>query len=188
MYWLDTLLVVLLSLGALLGLWTGFLWQVARLLSLSLAMAATIFLNEPTAAVLRENLLAGVEPRVAQVIAYIVVFLVSYLLVFYVARMVHHGVRTSELEWLDRVLGALFGAAKIALVLSGLCLLAAHYPHPTAQAWMKESTLVPLFARGLESGLTWVPDRYRVELAEGVEGLQRLLQAQDKKGEDKVER
>jgi membrane protein required for colicin V production len=180
MHWLDTLLLVLLGLGALLGLWTGFLWQVARLLSLSLALTATVCLNEPTSQLLRDNLLAGAEPRVAQVVAYIAVFLLAYLLIFYVARLVHHGVRTSDLEWLDRVLGCVFGLAKFALILSGLCLLAAHYPHPTAQAWLKESTLAPLFAKGLESGLTWVPERYRVELADGVAGLHRILGGKEK--------
>src|SRR6266446_185374 len=55
MYWLDTAILAALGLGAGLGLINGFLWQVARLLSLSLALAGTLLGNAPVAELLREH-------------------------------------------------------------------------------------------------------------------------------------
>ena len=45
MYWLDTAILTALALGAGLGLMNGFLWQVARMLSLGLAVAGTVLAN-----------------------------------------------------------------------------------------------------------------------------------------------
>ena len=46
MYWLDSTILALLAIGALVGAWTGFLWQVARILSLALSLYAAILAND----------------------------------------------------------------------------------------------------------------------------------------------
>lgn len=176
MYWLDTLLLSLLGLGALLGLWSGFLWQVARMAALSLALTAMVLCNESAAAFLHEELLTGMEPRVCQALAYVAVFLIVYLAVFYLARMLHRSVQMSDLEWLDRVCGALLGAVKICVVLAVLCLVAAHSSHPTMQDWLKESKIAPVLARGLQGALIWVPEKYRLELAQGIQGVGEMFE------------
>lgn len=176
MYWLDTLILSLLGLGALLGLWSGFLWQVARLAALSLALSAAVFCNESAAAFLRENMLAGAEPRIVQAVAYISIFLIVYLAVFYIARILHRGVQMSELRWLDRLCGAALGAAKICLVMSVLSLIATHSSHPATQECLKESRLAPVLAQGMEWTLHCIPERYRTELADGIQGMGEMFE------------
>lgn len=180
MYWLDTLLLTLLALGGLLGLWSGFLWQVARLAALSLALSATVLCNVSAAAFLHEQLLVGAEPRLCQAVAYIAVFLIVYLAVFYFARMLHRGIQYSDMQWLDRLFGAVLGAGKISLVLAGLCLVATHSSHPTTQQCLKESRVAPLLAQGMEWTLIWVPEKYRGELAQGIQGFGEMFDSKAK--------
>lgn len=181
MYWLDTLLISLIALGGLLGLWSGFVLQVARLLSMSLALSAAVFLNDPATQFLQEQVVVGAEPRVAQVAAYVTVFLLTYLILIYLARQLRKTVRTSELAWLDRVLGCLLSAGKVTAFLSALCLLAVHYPHPTTQEWAQNSTLVPVFAQGVDTTLSWLPEKYRPELGNGIPGLNPVLGGKEEK-------
>ncbi|MFO0969562.1 MAG: CvpA family protein [Gemmataceae bacterium] len=175
MYWLDTAILSLLGIGALLGLWSGLLWQIARIVSLGLAFAITVVANESSAEFLHQHLLGGAEPRVAQGVAYVAVFLAVYLITFYIARVLHSAVQASDLEWLDRLLGAAFGAAKIAIVIAILCLFATHSTHPAPQTWLKESRLAPVFAQGLQTALALLPEKYRSEMIEGVKGLREIL-------------
>jgi len=181
MYWLDTLILTLLGIGALLGLWSGFLWQVARMAALSLGFSATILGNEWATGVLHDHLLAGAEVRVCQAVAYVAVFLIVYLAILQVARMLHRGVRNSELQWLDRLFGALLGAGKFGIVLGALCLVAAHSNHPTPQGWLKESLVAPALVKGMEWGIVWMPERYRLEVAQALRGVGEMFQRKEKK-------
>jgi membrane protein required for colicin V production len=181
MHWLDSTLLALVGLGAGFGLWTGLLWQMARLVSLGAAFVATVIANDSAAAFLREHILVAAEMHVAQAVGYVVVFILVYLLTLQLARLLHHSIQTSDLEWLDRLLGAGLGAAKVGLVLSGLCLAGAHYPHPTTQDLLKESTLAPVLASGMESALAWLPEEYRTELALNWEGIAALFSGKNEK-------
>jgi membrane protein required for colicin V production len=175
MYWLDTLLLVLLALGVILGFFSGFLWQIARILTLTLALLATVLCNEPASLFCREHLLREVDPRIAQAVAYVLVFLVVYVALFLATRLLYQAIRAADLEVLDRVLGALFGAAKMALVLAACCLAAANYPHPTTRDWMAKSTLAPAFADGMEHVLVIIPEEYKENLRVTLVSLRELL-------------
>src|SRR5438046_804870 len=104
MYWLDTLLLALVALGAVLGFVSGFLLQVRRLLSLRIALAATVAANETASRFCQEQLLRDADPRVSQVVAYVAVFLAVYLVLFLATRLLYEGIRATELVVLDRLL------------------------------------------------------------------------------------
>jgi membrane protein required for colicin V production len=175
MYWLDTLLLALLALGVTLGFFSGFLWQIARILTLALSLVATVICNEPASLFCREQLLRDADPRIAQAVAYVLVFLVVYVVLFLATRLLYEGIRAADLEVFDRVLGGLFGAAKMALVLGACCLGAANYPHPTTRDWMAKSTLAPAFADGMEHVLIIIPEDYKENLRGTLVSLRELL-------------
>ena len=164
MYWLDTLFLALLVLGAGLGFISGFLWQIARIVSLGLSAFATIACNEQATEFCQESLLREADPNVAKAVAYIAVFVGVYLVLFLTTRFLYELIRATDLELVDRVLGAVFGAGKIALIL-GICSLgAATYPHPTTKTMMAKSVLAPAFADGMEHVLVMIPDEYKETL------------------------
>jgi uncharacterized membrane protein required for colicin V production len=74
MFWLDTALLAALSLGAILGARSGLVWQLARLLGLTLALLLAVRLNEPAAALAQGMLLDGADPRLVRLLGYAVVF------------------------------------------------------------------------------------------------------------------
>lgn len=171
MYWLDTLLLTLIGLGGLWGLWSGFVLQMARLVSMSLAVGAAVLLNEPVKQFLLEEVIVGADPRLAQGIAYGVVALLTFLILMYFARKLRRTVRTSELAWLDRWLGFLLSAGKVTAFLAVLCLLAERFPHEKTQGLVRESVLVPVFAQGAGTTISWLPERYQGELDSALSGL-----------------
>jgi uncharacterized membrane protein required for colicin V production len=175
MYWLDTLLLALVGLGAALGFFSGFLWQIARILTLGIALLATIACNEPASLFLRDQLLRDADPRFAQASAYVLVFLLVYVALFLATRLLHEGIRAADLELLDRMLGGLFGAGKMALILGACCLAAANYPHPATRAWMTKSALAPVFADGMEHVLVIIPEEYKENLRGTLVSLRDLL-------------
>jgi membrane protein required for colicin V production len=175
MHWLDTLLLVLLALGGLLGFFSGFLWQVARILSLGVALLATVAFNEQASRFCQDHLLREADPRIAQAIAYVMVFLAVYIVLFLVTRLIYKGIRATDLEMFDRLLGGLFGAGKMALIIGACCLAAANYPHPTSKELMAKSKLAPAFAEGMEHILVVIPDDYKEDLRDTLVSLRDLL-------------
>jgi membrane protein required for colicin V production len=175
MYWLDIVILVLLGLGAGLGFWSGLLWQVARVVSLGLALYATILCNEPATHVLDE-VVRGINARVAQGIAYVVVFHGVYLTLFWLTRLVHKTIKLAHLELLDRLLGALLGAAKMAVVIAIACAVLAALALPLTQEWLDRSTLAPLFGRATEAGIELIPMSYRSRVSDSVHQLRDAVQ------------
>jgi membrane protein required for colicin V production len=175
MYWLDTLILAVLVLGAALGFYSGFLWQIARILALSTALLVTVTCNEPATRFCRDQLLAGADPRIPQAAAYVLVFLAVHLILHLTTRLLYAGIRAADLEMVDRLAGGLFGAGKMALIVGACCLAAANYPHPTTRAWMAHSTLAPVFADGMEHVLVIIPDEYKENLRGTLVSLRDLL-------------
>jgi membrane protein required for colicin V production len=174
MYWLDTVILVLLGLGAGLGFWSGLLWQVARVISLGLSLWATVVCNDPATRVLDEAV-QGIDPRLARGAAYIVVFLGVYLSLFLLTRIVHKIIRATHLEVVDRLLGGLLGAAKMGVVIALACAGLLSLSAPALQEQLAPSTLAPLFGRATEVGIELVPEEYRDRFAEGVQQLRDMM-------------
>ncbi len=178
MFWLDTTILATLGIGAGLGFWSGMLWQVARVLSLAVSLYLTVTLNGPATEALGQHVLQGSDPRLTRGAAYLAVFLASFILFFLLTRLVDGAIRAARLEMFDRLLGALLGAAKMAVVVAGVCSVLAAMTTPTTREWMEQSTLAPLFARGTEAAIALVPDVYRAQAGETVGQMRGMLQRQ----------
>ncbi len=163
MFWLDSTILAVLGLGALLGALSGLLWQVARLAGLVAAVYAAVVLNEPASALVHEGFLQGADPRAARLAAYGGVFLAVYLVFYFLTYLLYQGLEAARLEPLDRLLGAALGLAKAGLILAGLCWGLASYPHPKTQELLGKSLLAPILAEGLDSLLRTLPPEFTID-------------------------
>jgi uncharacterized membrane protein required for colicin V production len=177
-YWLDTIIVAVLAVGAVFGALSGFLWQVARVASVGVAVYAAIYFNDWAAHLLEETLLHGAHPRVSMVLAYLVVFVAIYLAFFCTTLLLERGMMVVRLEPLNRLLGGGLGALKAALVLGAVFLGMASYPHTRTQEVLDRSLIAPTLADGMQLVLVAVPQEYKDWLCNGLESLRELARIQ----------
>jgi uncharacterized membrane protein required for colicin V production len=175
MHWLDLTLLALLAVGAGLGFWSGFILQIARLFCFGLSIAATLLLNEPVTRLLHDRVAPEANVNLLRGVAYLAVFLVVYITLFSLSRLVYKAVRDSKLEILDRVAGAGLGALKMTLILAPACALLAFLALPTTERWMRESAVAPVLAKEMDLALRLVPDGYRNQAQESVEHVRDRL-------------
>ena len=171
MHWLDTTLLLLLACGAVLGFRSGLLWQVARILSLAVGGYATVLFHDSAVNLVRERMLQGADARVIDVVAYAIVFIVTYGALLLIGRGCKGLISVLGLGWIDGFLGAALGTAKAAILVAAICLLAARVHHPQVEQALAESTLASQFAESMEKSLALVPDDAKRNLADAVTQL-----------------
>ncbi len=160
MHWLDTVIIAALGLGAVLGFVSGLFWQLARIASLALAVAAAVLWHDQAIQGLRSWALRDTESSIVEVTAYVGVFLLTYLALFLVTRLLRTWLRATDLAMPDRFFGSFLGTAKAAALLGAGCLLLRHTSHPAAQEWLEHSHLAPVFASASEQVVAHLPEDY----------------------------
>jgi uncharacterized membrane protein required for colicin V production len=168
MYWADTTIVILVLIGAGFGLLSGFLWQVSRIVSFGVALYASIFFHEWASGVLTDAFLQSSDPRVPRVLAFPVVFLTVYLVLFLITLVLERSIKAARLEPANRAIGAILGATKTALILGAIFLAMANYPHPRTQMLMEKSALAPALADVTNLVIIAIPKEYKEELQSGL--------------------
>jgi membrane protein required for colicin V production len=174
-YWLDTAILAVLATGALFGALSGLLWQVARVLSCGVAVYASIYLNDWAAQALQEFALHVADPRLAMVLAYLVVFVAIYLTLFCATLLLERAMTAVRLQPLNRLLGATLGGVKAGLLLGAVFLGMANYPHPSTRELLDRSALAPVLARGMQVVIIAVPQEYKDWLCNGVQTVRQVL-------------
>jgi uncharacterized membrane protein required for colicin V production len=168
MHWFDTTLLALLAMSALLGAWFGLVGQLARLVCVSLSCYLAIQFHEPMANFLQDSVLKEASQLLIDIVAYSVVSVIAYLILYYAARLVRQAVRQTDLDGYDRMLGALLGAGKMSVLLGLVCLGMINYRHPTTEAILEKSQLAELFADGMERIVVMIPEEFKTRLRETV--------------------
>ena len=113
---IDICLLVPLLWGAARGLYKGLVSTVCSIVG----VVAGLYLSSAKAADGAALLSQWFELNDHQlyVIAYILIFVVTVLLVLLLSQLIEHFLKLVTLSWLNRVLGALFGVVKYALIVS----------------------------------------------------------------------
>ena len=168
MHWLDIVILVVLAFGAVMGFWTGLLWQVARVVSLAASIYLAILANDSVAGWIGGQW-KDLNPAVNRIIAFIGVFVLVYAILYLITRLIHQAIKASRLETMDRVLGALLGSAKMAVVMACVCAGMAALALPIFQEWLDQATIAPHFAKGTHVVVGWIPQSYRDRVDEGVQ-------------------
>jgi membrane protein required for colicin V production len=108
-------LVVLAILAALLGrgMWLGLLRQLTSLLALYLGYLAASQYHDRIFSLLRD---ISDNPKVVFLAAYVGLFLVTYLLILLLGKILGQVINMTIVGWFDRLLGGLAGFAKGAIL------------------------------------------------------------------------
>jgi membrane protein required for colicin V production len=176
MHWLDTAIVALLLVGAVLGFLTGFVWQLARIGGLILSIYASAALHDPASRLVRD-VLRDCDERIASGAAYVVVFVFVFVGMYLTAMTLKAILRAMDMENLDRIAGALFGAAKAAVCIGIVCLLLQYWAHPMTREWMSKTQIAPAMAQGTEHAIAMIPPSYKQAVLEGFADLRERLAA-----------
>ena len=122
---LDIILLVLIGIGAVLGFMKGFLRQLAGLLGLvaGLLVAKALYVH------VADEVFSQVTDNMglARGLAFVAIWLLVPLLFLLVASLLTKLMEAVSLGWINRLLGAVLGAAKYALVISLLLMVVDHF-------------------------------------------------------------
>ena len=169
MYWLDTTILAILGIGAVFGALSGLLMQLARLVGFVVALYAAIYFNDGATTLLQDRIVPDAEPLVARIVAYVAIFLLVYLTIFLTTVALERGMKAVRLQVINRVLGALLGAAKLALLLGAVFLGIRYFPNAATQEMMRRSSLAPVLAQGTQNLVVTLAAEYRQDLPDNLE-------------------
>ncbi|HMM11200.1 MAG TPA: CvpA family protein [Bacteroidales bacterium] len=118
---IDTIIIVLLLLGAFRGYRNGLISEITSLIALLLGFVAAYYFSGVTAQFLTEIL--GVGGRFLSILAFIVTLILVMMLIVGLGKVVEKFTESLMLGFFNRVTGAVFGLLKAALILSLLIML-----------------------------------------------------------------
>ncbi len=119
MHFFDVIALIIIILFALKGLKNGLIIELSSLIALLLGIIVAIKFSNVAAAWLSENLTS----QYVSVIAFILVFVFTVIVVHIVARIADKLMKAIALGWLNRLAGAVFGILKAAFLISILLIL-----------------------------------------------------------------
>jgi uncharacterized membrane protein required for colicin V production len=175
MHWLDISILVLIGVGAAMGFATGLLWQVARVASLALSIYLALVTNAQIVEWLGVQW-PDVNPVVNRVLAFIGVFLVVYIFLYWFTGMLHKAIRATRLETLDRALGSLLGIAKMGALAACILGVMAALDLQIFREWFENASIAPHFAKGTDIAVQWIPQDFREQTNENIQQVRDQLQ------------
>lgn len=95
------------------GLWLGLLKQVTVLVALYFAFFAAGRYHDRILPLMRE---ISTNPQLVFLVSYVVIFLITYMLVVLLGKGLSYVLKLTITSWFDRLLGAVVGFAKAAIV------------------------------------------------------------------------
>ncbi len=154
MTWFDYTAIAIVVLSALLGWWRGLVYEVLSLLGWVAAYLVARLFAANVAPLLPAGL--GAE-AVRMITAFTLLFVTTLIISGIVAWMLSKLVKWVGLEWLDGLLGALFGVLRGVLVVLALVLLAGLTGLPKEPFWRNASLSKPLENVAL-AAKGWLPE------------------------------
>lgn len=167
---LDYAIIAVIALGALYGLARGALRMATSILSVALGVAAAAAWYGRVAAVVERELSLGATA--GAVVGYLVVFAAVATAVEFAGRRVVRLAHIINLNWVDRLGGAIFGAA-LAAVFAGVDVLLLASLIPADSALLRDSRLAPHVIAYNQSLLAYVPSEVKEIYAQKREELMR---------------
>ena len=151
---LDYVIVVIIALGALYGLGRGVLRMTTTIVSLAAAMVAASSWHGRAAELIQQHVTAS--PGVSSILGYITVFVVVSLAIGFAGRRLVALVQLANLNIVDRLGGAVFGAA-LAVVFVGIDLMILTALLPPDSTLLRDSRLAPRISAYNEMLLSLIP-------------------------------
>ena len=180
MHWLDITILVVLGGAAVLGIRSGLVKQIARVVGFITALFGSIFFHGATADWLQQNVMKGTDPQATGATAYVADFLGIYLAFFLTAMLVERFLKAVKLNWVNRLAGGVTGAGKAALIMGALFMAVISFPNPLTDDVIKQSRGAPVLAAGAGLALKMVPKQYTDDLQNGLNKFQQEADQQTK--------
>ena len=159
---LDIFVIVLLGGGAIIGFVRGLVHEMLSLLAWVVAIVMLRMFHTPISVSLAGSVGSATA---AAVLAFVILFLPSFLFMKLLARSIGRKTRTSVLGPFDRVLGGGFGMLKGLLAVTLFFLLAnlatdlTYGPDEPRPEWMRNSRTYPLLNASGRAVVDWVEAR-----------------------------
>jgi membrane protein required for colicin V production len=151
---LDYAIIAIVAIGALYGLSRGALRMATSILSLIVGVAAASAWHERAGSIVHEHL--GTGPAVSAALGYLLVFVVVAAAIEMAGRRIVALASIVNLNWIDRLGGALFGAA-LAAIFAGVDLLILTTVLPADSRLLHDSQLAPRVIAYNQALLAYVP-------------------------------
>jgi len=160
MTWFDYALIGVLAASLALGAWRGLVREVLSILGWIIAFLAANLLAGPLGPEMPQ---AIPTPELRVAAAFVAVFLVSLIATSLVALLLSKIVKAVGLGGVDRMLGALFGAARGALIVMAAALLAGLTSAPRQSFW-RDSVGGPLLVQAVQALKPLLPQTFAERL------------------------
>jgi membrane protein required for colicin V production len=138
---LDIIFIVVLLGGTLLGIISGFFWQIVRIIILVLTAIVSIYTHQPIANYLLPQ---TSEQNTLKVILYLFIFTAVYLILFFITYLIEQGLKTDKpMRFINCILGGLLGLLKTALICGVILIGIIIYPLSPLEQAIKNSFISP---------------------------------------------
>ncbi|NLO69723.1 MAG: CvpA family protein [Porphyromonadaceae bacterium] len=114
----DLFIFIPVALGLIFGLFKGFVKEVVSLLAIIIAIVVAEFLSGRFAPVLGNWF--NLSDKMATTVSYALIFIFTVLVAFLLSNLTDKMIKNISLGWLNSILGGVFGALKIAIIVSVL--------------------------------------------------------------------
>src|SRR5437667_4056711 len=151
---LDYGIIAIVVIGALYGLGRGVLRMATSILSLIVGVAVASTWHERAGALAHEHL--GTGPAISAALGFVAVFALVSVAIEIVGRRIVALAQIVNLSWIDRLGGALFGAA-LAAIFAGVDLMILTTVLPADSHLLRNSRLAPQVVAYNQSLLAYVP-------------------------------
>ena len=118
---IDLVFLIILLWSAYKGFRKGFILQISTLAALLLGIFGAIKFSDFTATLLSDNF--DISNQYLQIIAFAVTFIAIVIAVHLIARIIEKLVQAIALGFINRLLGTVFGVAKVAFIISIILVL-----------------------------------------------------------------
>ena len=153
MTWLDYTVVGVLLVSIAWGIWRGLVREVISMLGWVIAFLAANLFAGPVSLALPESVQT---PELRLAVAFVGLFIGSLMVTTLLGLLLSKAMHAVGLESLDRVLGALFGVARGALLVLAAALLAGLTQLPRQPAW-RDSVAGPSIAVAAQMISVYLP-------------------------------
>jgi len=140
--YLDLIVVIFLAWGMLRGFKRGLIIELCTLMALVLGVFGAYYFGSETADYLIKEF--NTDKRVSLVLAFAILFIGIVVAVYFFGKTLEQLIKLVALGLINKLAGLVFGAAKFAILLSGIIFLIEGFPltqNLVPREWKKESYL-----------------------------------------------
>jgi membrane protein required for colicin V production len=171
---IDLVVLAVLALSMLLAFSRGFIREALSIASWVGAIVAALYLYEPVGALLAPY----ISQEFIRLLAGGLIVLVAVLIVLsFITHAIAEAVRDSQLSFIDRSVGVVFGAVRgLALVSLAYLLVTMLWPEREHPDWLAQSRTLPVLRVGANTIATLLPEKLRAAAQIEIDGARSQLE------------